>query len=52
MKLDFLQKQTSRRDILRGSVTLAGSAVPALKRYRTLRLCGESLHSNKPNSRS
>src|SRR6202167_5780649 len=26
MKLDFLQKQTSRRDILRGSVTLAGSA--------------------------
>jgi cyclase len=25
MKLDFLQKQTSRRDILRGSVTLAGS---------------------------
>ena len=26
MKFDFLQKQTSRRDILRGSVTLAGSA--------------------------
>src|ERR1700689_1531426 len=26
MKLDFSQKQTSRRDILRGSVTLAGSA--------------------------
>jgi cyclase len=26
MKLDFLQGQTSRRDILRGSVTLAGSA--------------------------
>jgi cyclase len=26
MKLDFLQKQTSRRDILRGSVTLAASA--------------------------
>jgi hypothetical protein len=26
MKLNFLQKQTSRRDILRGSVTLAGSA--------------------------
>jgi cyclase len=26
MKLDFLQKQTSRRSILRGSVTLAGSA--------------------------
>jgi cyclase len=25
MKLDFLQKPTSRRDILRGSVTLAGS---------------------------
>src|SRR3984893_11214307 len=26
MKFNFLQKQTSRRDILRGSVTLAGSA--------------------------
>ena len=26
MKLNFLQKQTSRRDILRGSVTLAGTA--------------------------
>jgi cyclase len=26
MKFDFLQKQTSRRNILRGSVTLAGSA--------------------------
>ena len=26
MKFDFIQKQTSRRDILRGSVTLAGSA--------------------------
>src|ERR1700733_10284380 len=26
MKSNFLQKQTSRRDILRGSVTLAGSA--------------------------
>jgi len=26
MRFDFLQKQTSRRDILRGSVTLAGSA--------------------------
>src|ERR1700678_3274602 len=26
MKFTFLQKQTSRRDILRGSVTLAGSA--------------------------
>ena len=26
MKFDFLRKQTSRRDILRGSVTLAGSA--------------------------
>jgi glyoxylase-like metal-dependent hydrolase (beta-lactamase superfamily II) len=26
MKFSFLQKQTSRRDILRGSVTLAGSA--------------------------
>ena len=29
MKLNFLQKQTSRRDILRGSVTLAGSALLA-----------------------
>jgi len=29
MKFDFLQKQTSRRDILRGSVTLAGSALLA-----------------------
>ncbi|MEY2396040.1 MAG: hypothetical protein QOF94_2385, partial [Acidobacteriaceae bacterium] len=26
MKFNFLQKQTSRRDILRGSVTLAGTA--------------------------
>jgi cyclase len=26
MKFDFLQKQTSRRNILRGSITLAGSA--------------------------
>jgi cyclase len=26
MKVDFLQKQTSRREMLRGSVTLAGSA--------------------------
>ena len=26
MKFNFLQKQTSRRDILRGSATLAGSA--------------------------
>src|SRR5258708_9171189 len=26
VKFNFLQKQTSRRDILRGSVTLAGSA--------------------------
>jgi cyclase len=29
MRFDFLQKQTSRRDILRGSVTLAGSAFVA-----------------------
>ena len=29
MKFNFLQKQTSRRDILRGSVTLAGSALLA-----------------------
>src|SRR6266481_1458708 len=29
MKFNFLQKKTSRRDILRGSVTLAGSAFPA-----------------------
>jgi glyoxylase-like metal-dependent hydrolase (beta-lactamase superfamily II) len=29
MKFNFLQKQTSRRDILRGSVTLAGSAFVA-----------------------
>lgn len=29
MKFDFLQKQTSRREILRGSVTLAGSAFVA-----------------------
>jgi len=26
MKLNFLQKQTSRREMLRGSATLAGSA--------------------------
>lgn len=32
MKFDFLQKQTSRRDILRSSITLAGSAFLA---YRT-----------------
>jgi hypothetical protein len=29
MKLNFLQKQTSRREILRGSATLAGSALLA-----------------------
>ena len=29
MKFNFLQKQTSRRDILRGSVTLAGSTLLA-----------------------
>ncbi|WP_433963630.1 hypothetical protein [Tunturiibacter gelidiferens] len=27
MKFNFLQKQTSRREMLRGSVTLAGSAL-------------------------
>ena len=36
MKLDFLQKQTSRRNILRGSVTLAGSAFLAHLFPRTL----------------
>jgi len=36
MKFDFLQKQTSRRDILRGSVTLAGSAFLANLFPRTL----------------
>ena len=29
MKFNFLQKQTSRREILRGSVTLAGCALVA-----------------------
>jgi cyclase len=36
MKFDFLQKQTSRRNILRGSVTLAGSAFLAHLFPRTL----------------
>src|SRR6266850_3827523 len=36
MKFDFLQKQTSRRNILRGSLTLAGSAFLAHLFPRTL----------------
>jgi hypothetical protein len=36
MKFDFLQKQTSRRNILRGSITLAGSAFLAHLFPRTL----------------
>src|SRR5258707_5166685 len=31
MKINFLQKQTSRREMLRGSATLAGSAFLALR---------------------
>jgi cyclase len=43
MKFDFLQKQTSRRNILRGSITLAGSVFLAHLFPRTLlRVSGAS----------
>src|ERR1700735_2250663 len=42
MKLNFLQKQTSRRDILRGSVTLAGSTLLA-HLFPTTLLCDTAM---------
>jgi cyclase len=51
MKFDFLQKQTSRRDILRGSITLTGSAFLAHLFPRTLpraSAVGRARHSPSP----
>ncbi|MGA7317833.1 MAG: MBL fold metallo-hydrolase, partial [Silvibacterium sp.] len=50
MKLDFLQKQTSRRDILRGSVTLAGSAFLAELFPATLLRASAAARAEEPSA--
>ena len=50
MKFDFLQKQTSRRNILRGSITLAGSAFLAHLFARTLLHASAVGHAQQSSS--
>jgi glyoxylase-like metal-dependent hydrolase (beta-lactamase superfamily II) len=52
MKLDFLQKQTSRRDILRGSVTLTGSAFLAHLLPATLLRASAASYAQQSPSRA
>ncbi len=49
MKFNFLQKQTSRRDILRGSVALAGSAFLAHLVPPTLLRASAAPHAQEPS---
>ena len=50
MKFNFLQKQTSRREILRGSVTLAGSALLAHLFPATLLGASPAAHAQPPSA--
>ena len=50
MKSSFLQKQTSRRDILRGSVTLAGSALLAQLFPPTLFRASAATRAEEPSA--
>jgi cyclase len=50
MKFNFLQKQTSRRDIFRGSVTLAGSAFLAQLFPPTLLRASAAAHAQAPSA--
>jgi hypothetical protein len=50
MKSSFLQKQTSRRDILRGSVTLAGSAFLAHLFPATVLRASAAAHAQAPSA--
>jgi cyclase len=50
MKFDFLQKQTSRREMLRGSVTLAGSAFLAHLVPATLLNASAAAHAQETSA--
>jgi len=50
LRSSFLQKQTSRRDILRGSVTLAGSAVLAQLFPATLLRASAAAQATEPSA--
>src|ERR1700721_3495841 len=50
LKSSFLQKQTSRRDILRGSVTLAGSAFLAQLFPATLLRASAAAQAKEPSA--